>query len=489
MAKRGFDSIQMLLDEWLDVVGNEPGNPAVDGDTLWDQLRTLDELLDKKELQNAIGTYQDALKVKAHVADLQGLDAATDIEHIAQFHRDAKINQLTDAFKQLLAERRIGEWLLQNPVARGPKSKQLSKPRTNNKLPKWFQRQRAPDYRRLAGIPKRKWRDFLADGLKQGNLSRNSALDFAKSLTKDKKEQERKTQFASDVAQFDKQLTKLRKDPKSKVCSIDETKLFRFEQCSFLDLDLTLAPARKGEKPKAVISDPPYLKNHVFDERDKSGKLVKPSLIRLFARWCNTVLAKNGIVAGMFGAMWTNEVIRIFESEGFEWRWTITTTYEGGFWARIMTKKVLACSKPILLFHRKGEMGGKHILGDVIRCGRRDKRFFVWQQDVETFEQLVATITDPGDLVVDPFAATGTTGIACLNLKRRFIGSEIDPKTYKTGLYRLQKCVYEGETWRMGYQEHREPPTFDDKGNLVWGKKIEVAEEIAEDGNKKTVKE
>lgn len=33
----------------------------------------------------------------------------------------------------------------------------------------------------------------------------------------------------------------------------------------------------------------------------------------------------------------------------------------------------------------------------------------------------------PGDLVLDPFAGSGTTGVACLQRNRRFIGIEIDP--------------------------------------------------------------
>jgi site-specific DNA-methyltransferase (adenine-specific) len=40
--------------------------------------------------------------------------------------------------------------------------------------------------------------------------------------------------------------------------------------------------------------------------------------------------------------------------------------------------------------------------------------------------ELVADFTDPGDLVLDPFCGSGTTGVACLRLGRRFIGVEKD---------------------------------------------------------------
>ncbi len=45
---------------------------------------------------------------------------------------------------------------------------------------------------------------------------------------------------------------------------------------------------------------------------------------------------------------------------------------------------------------------------------------------VSLMMELVALYTDPGDLVCDPFMGSGTTGLACLALGRRFIGIEID---------------------------------------------------------------
>ena len=42
--------------------------------------------------------------------------------------------------------------------------------------------------------------------------------------------------------------------------------------------------------------------------------------------------------------------------------------------------------------------------------------------------ELVELFTDPGDIVLDPFCGSGTTGVACLRLGRRFIGIEKDAK-------------------------------------------------------------
>jgi site-specific DNA-methyltransferase (adenine-specific) len=52
--------------------------------------------------------------------------------------------------------------------------------------------------------------------------------------------------------------------------------------------------------------------------------------------------------------------------------------------------------------------------------------------------EIVADFTDPGDIVLDPFAGSGTTGVACLRLGRRFIGIEKDEKYAAIARERLQ---------------------------------------------------
>jgi site-specific DNA-methyltransferase (adenine-specific) len=51
---------------------------------------------------------------------------------------------------------------------------------------------------------------------------------------------------------------------------------------------------------------------------------------------------------------------------------------------------------------------------------------------------LVADFTDPEETILDPFAGSGTTGVACLRLGRKFIGIEKDPTYFALACERLR---------------------------------------------------
>jgi len=53
------------------------------------------------------------------------------------------------------------------------------------------------------------------------------------------------------------------------------------------------------------------------------------------------------------------------------------------------------------------------------------------QKPLELLRRMVAMCSNEGDLVLDPFCGSGTTGVACVLLKRNFIGIDLDPKFIK----------------------------------------------------------
>lgn len=63
--------------------------------------------------------------------------------------------------------------------------------------------------------------------------------------------------------------------------------------------------------------------------------------------------------------------------------------------------------------------------------------FHPTQKPVELLEWLIKTYTNEGDLVLDNCCGSGSTGVACLNTNRRFIGMELDEQYLQIARERL----------------------------------------------------
>ena len=59
---------------------------------------------------------------------------------------------------------------------------------------------------------------------------------------------------------------------------------------------------------------------------------------------------------------------------------------------------------------------------------------------VEWMNRLVALASLPGETILDPFMGSGTTGVACANLGRRFIGIEIEPLYFDIACRRIEEA-------------------------------------------------
>jgi site-specific DNA-methyltransferase (adenine-specific) len=63
------------------------------------------------------------------------------------------------------------------------------------------------------------------------------------------------------------------------------------------------------------------------------------------------------------------------------------------------------------------------------------------QKPLDLLTRIVLSSTKPGDLIVDPFSGSGTTGVAAVSHGRDFIGIEIDPEYIKLSQERLEKAA------------------------------------------------
>ena len=78
---------------------------------------------------------------------------------------------------------------------------------------------------------------------------------------------------------------------------------------------------------------------------------------------------------------------------------------------------------------------------DLIEFSFEQKPIHPTQKPLELMEYLVKTYTNEGDTVLDNCMGSGTTGVACKNLNRKFIGIEKDDKYFEIAKNRIENHV------------------------------------------------
>ena len=80
---------------------------------------------------------------------------------------------------------------------------------------------------------------------------------------------------------------------------------------------------------------------------------------------------------------------------------------------------------------------------NIFKFARTDNALHPTQKPVDLCEYLLSKFSDEGMTVFDPFMGSGTTGVACANTRRKFIGVELDPKYFGIACQRIGEAVYE----------------------------------------------
>lgn len=209
--------------------------------------------------------------------------------------------------------------------------------------------------------------------------------------------------------------------------------------------DILKAPIEDGSID-AIITDPPYGGEHLDCWR-KLGEFG--------ARKLKT----GGVLLAMGGLYHLPEQIQNLKAGGLEYYWMLCCRYEDGHGDYPRPRKVRTFWKPVFWFV-KGEYDRTFqetdVFPDPYANASRGKRHHRWGQSLPFFTTLINKFTYADELVCDPFLGGGTTGIACLDLKRRFVGIDIDVKAYGTSHRRLTEWKPEPITVELLSQTHQE---------------------------------
>ena len=76
---------------------------------------------------------------------------------------------------------------------------------------------------------------------------------------------------------------------------------------------------------------------------------------------------------------------------------------------------------------------------NIIKATRTQNELHPTQKPIDLMEYFIRKSSKENDLVLDTFMGSGTTAVACKNMNRNFIGSELDKEYYNTIQKRLSQ--------------------------------------------------
>lgn len=217
---------------------------------------------------------------------------------------------------------------------------------------------------------------------------------------------------------------------------------------------LTVVQTMEDNSVDLIVTDPPYRTTKrgtskstttgglVRSELGKQGKIFKHNDIKIseFMPHLYRVLKEGSHCYIMTNHVNLVEMLNVAKDCGFHFIKSLI--WDKG--NKIMGQCYMSQFEYILFFRK-----GKH--KKINYCGTADilsvpniksknehgQNLHDTEKPVELMEILIKNSSNEGDVVLDPFMGIGSTGVACKNLQRKFIGIEIDKQYFDIANIRL----------------------------------------------------
>jgi site-specific DNA-methyltransferase (adenine-specific) len=92
------------------------------------------------------------------------------------------------------------------------------------------------------------------------------------------------------------------------------------------------------------------------------------------------------------------------------------------------------------IFNRQSSKYDSNVIETKVVSGK-EKTKHTTQKPINVIKELVLRHTNQNQLVFDPFMGSGTTGVACVNTGRKFIGIELDQGYFDIAKQRIQDAT------------------------------------------------
>ena len=237
----------------------------------------------------------------------------------------------------------------------------------------------------------------------------------------------------------------------------------------------------KGIKVDCVITDPPY----------GTTSCKWDSVIPFDEMWkrLDLLIKPNGAIT-LFGSEPFSSQLRVSNLKHYKYDWVWKKAKPTGF---SHSKNMPLKDFENIMVFSKGSIGHKNLLGEkrmiynpqgLVECERKIKRTtkgfegtmerksqvneyigkltgfpkmviefsnvlfdtkHPTQKPVDLLEYLIRTYTNENDLILDFTMGSGSTGVACLNTNRKFIGIELDDNYFNIAKMRIEDTYRKGE--------------------------------------------
>lgn len=189
---------------------------------------------------------------------------------------------------------------------------------------------------------------------------------------------------------------------------------------------LDILPTLVAGSVDAVITDPPYAKEYIH--------LWEP-----FAIESERLLGDRRELITLLGHYQLPDVIHAFHETNMRFWWICGMRQTAR--TRLWGKRVNVYWKPALWYIKGKKRALPDMPSDLVLGSKPEKSQHPWEQGIAWFEHWVERTTLYGETVLDPFMGSGTTGVACMQLGRKFIGIEKEERYFNIARQRMKDAT------------------------------------------------
>jgi hypothetical protein len=205
-----------------------------------------------------------------------------------------------------------------------------------------------------------------------------------------------------------------------------------------------LARRARGELPENIVLAHADCRHHAWPENIDlivaDPPWNEPAHYQWIATWAAKHLREGGLALVQCGQHLLPEVMAILGAH-LNYVWTMSIVYSESS-GTVAKGKFRSIWKPVLAFSR-GKAQISETVADAyhMHVAGTDKALHPWEQPLAPWRYWLSRLTTSGQTVADAYAGSGTIGVVCKEVGLRYIGTEVDEKTFRVAWGRISREI------------------------------------------------